>query len=290
MTLLSGPALWLRLVVIGALWGAAFPLIRFLAFHFPPFTMAAVRGTLASVAVLAFLWWRRQLGALDRRVAFAALVLGTLNGVLPNTLMPLALVRIEAAPASLVQAAGPLVVTLLAAAFLPGEAPSRRMLGGVALGFAGIALVVGPGGLEGGSLAGAALVFCATFSYAVGTIWLRIAPRGGAAALALGQQAVSGVLSGLLALGVDGTAALAQPASIWAVAVVLAVFSTAVPLTLFLGLVTRARAADASMVGYLQPVFATLIAATWLREVPSWPTLAGGAVVLAAVWLVTSRR
>jgi drug/metabolite transporter (DMT)-like permease len=204
--------------------------------------------------------------------------------------MPLALVRIEAAPASLVQAAGPLVVTLLAAAFLPGEKPSRRMLGGVALGFVGIALVVGPMGMQGGSLLGAALVFCATFSYAIGTIWLRMAPRGSAPALALGQQAVSGVLSGGLALGIDGTAALAQPASIWVVAVILAVFSTAVPLTMFLGLVSRARAADASMVGYLQPVFATLIAATWLQEMPSWPTLAGGAVVLAAVWLVTSRR
>ncbi|WP_137124761.1 DMT family transporter [Roseomonas sp. HF4] len=287
---LTGAALWLRLVVIGALWGASFPLIRYLAFHFPPFTLAAVRGAMASVAVLAFLWWRRELAAIDRRVAMGALVLGTLNGVLPNTLMPLALMRIEAAPGSLVQAAGPLVVTLLAAAFLPGEKPTRRMLGGVALGFAGIALVVGPGGMSGGSLAGAALIFCATFSYALGTIWMRLKPRGAAAALALGQQGVSAILSGMLALAVDGTGALAQPAGVWAVAVVLAILATAVPLTMFLGLVTRARAADASMVSYLQPVFATLIAAAWLREVPSWPTLAGGAVVLASVWLVTSRR
>lgn len=28
---LSGAALWMRLLVIGALWGAAFPLIRYLA-------------------------------------------------------------------------------------------------------------------------------------------------------------------------------------------------------------------------------------------------------------------
>jgi drug/metabolite transporter (DMT)-like permease len=290
MTPLTGAALWLRLAIIGALWGAAFPMIRYLAFHIPPFTLAAVRGGLASLAVLAFLWWRRELAGLDRRVAWGALVLGTLNGVLPNTLMPLALVRIEAAPGSLVQAAGPLVVTLLAAAFLPGEKPSPRMLAGVGLGFAGIVLVVGPGGLEGGSAVGAALVFCATFSYAIGTIWMRLKPRGAAAALALGQQGVSGVLSAGLALAVDGTGALAQPPGVWAVAVLLAIFATAVPLTMFLGLVTRARAADAAMVGYLQPVFATLVAATWLREVPSWPTLAGGAVVLAAVWLVTSRR
>jgi drug/metabolite transporter (DMT)-like permease len=159
------------------------------------------------------------------------------------------------------------------------------------MGFAGIALVIGPGGLSGsGTLVGAALILCATFSYAVSTVWVRRSPRGAAAPLALGQQAVSGVLSGMLALAVDGPAALVQPPAVWMVAVILAIFATAVPLTMFLGLVTRARAADSAMVGYLQPVFATLIAAVWLGEMPSWRVVAGGLVVLASVWLVTSRR
>jgi drug/metabolite transporter (DMT)-like permease len=59
---------------------------------------------------------------------------------------------------------------------------------------------------------------------------------------------------------------------------------------MFLGVVARARAADAAMVGYLQPVFATLIAAAWLGEVPSWRVIIGGLAVLAAVGLVTTRR
>lgn len=287
---LSGAALWLRLATIGALWGAAFPLIRWLAAHLPPFALAGVRGALAAVAVFAFLWFRRGLGGIGRGVLFAALVLGTLSGVIPNTLIPMALMRMEAAPASLVQAAGPLMVTLLAGLLLPAEKPTPRMLGGVALGFGGIALVVGPGGLEGGSGTGALLVLCATFSYALSTIWVRMKPRGPAAALALGQQAVSGVISGSLALAVDGPGALDQPPEVWVVAVVLAIFATAVPLTMFLHLVSRARAADAAMVGYLQPVFATVIAAAWLGEVPQARVLLGGLVVLSAVAVVTTRR
>ncbi len=287
---LAGAALWTQLVIIGALWGAAFPMIRFLAAHLPPFALAGVRGALAAVAVFAFLWARRELGGVTRGVAAGALVLGTLSGVVPNTLIPLALQRMEAAPASLVQAAGPLVVTLLAAAFLPGERPTRRMLGGVALGFAGIALVIGPAGLGGGTALGAALILAATFSYALSTIWLRWAPRGSAAALALGQQVVSGMIAGSLAMAVDGPAVLAQPAQIWLVAVLLAVFATAVPLTMFIGLATRVPAAQSAMVSYLQPVFATIIAVLWLGEVPSWSVVAGGCVVLASVWLVTARR
>jgi drug/metabolite transporter (DMT)-like permease len=290
MTPLSGAALWLRLMLIGALWGAAFPLIRYLAAHFPPFMMAGVRGALAAVAVFVFLWFRRELGGAGRAVLLAACVLGIFSGVVPNTLIPMALQRMEAAPASLVQAAGPLIVTLLAGALLPAERPSPRMLGGVALGFCGIALVIGPGGFSGGTAMGALLVLGATFSYAVSTIWVRMAPRGPAAGLALGQQAASALISGSLALAVDGPGALVQPAHVWAIAVLLAIGATAVPLTLFLGLVARARAADAAMVGYLQPVFATLIAAAWLGEVPEPRVLAGGALVLAAVGLVTARR
>jgi drug/metabolite transporter (DMT)-like permease len=287
---LSGAALWLRLVAISALWGAAFPLIRYLAAFLPAFALAGLRGALAAVAVFAFLWWRRALGGFTPSVLGASLVLGTLAGVLPNTLLPLGLQRMEAAPASLVQAAGPLMVTLLAAAFLPGEVPTRRMLLGVGVGFVGIALVIGPDMLGGGTLAGAALILAATFSFALSTVYVRATPRGPAAPLALGQQAVSGVLSGTLALAVDGPGALVQPPQVWLAAALLAVFATAVPLTLYLSLVARAQAAHSAMVGYLQPVFATLIAALWLGEVPSWGVIAGGAVVLASVWLVTSRR
>ncbi len=148
-----------------------------------------------------------------------ALVLGVLSGVIPNTLLPMALQRMEAAPASLVQAAGPLIVTLMAGAMLQGEKPTARMLAGIGLGFCGIALVVGAGGLGGGSVTGALLVLAATFSYALSTIWVRSADRGPAAALALGQQAVSGVLSGSLALAVDGPGALVQPPEVWLAAV-----------------------------------------------------------------------
>jgi drug/metabolite transporter (DMT)-like permease len=290
MTPLTGAALWSRLLLVSALWGAAYPLIRYLAAHMPPFAVAGVRGALAAIAVFVFLWLRRDLGTIPRRVLGGALVLGVLSGVIPNTLLPMALQRMEAAPASLVQAAGPLIVTLMAGAMLQGEKPTARMLAGIGLGFCGIALVVGAGGLGGGSVTGALLVLAATFSYALSTIWVRSADRGPAAALALGQQAVSGVLSGSLALAVDGPGALVQPPEVWLAAVILAIFATAVPLTLFLGLAMRARAADSAMVGYIQPVFATAIAAAWLGEVPSWQVVAGGAVVLGSVWLVTSRR
>lgn len=290
MTPLAGSALWVRLITIALLWGATYPLIRYLAAALPAFTMAAVRGVLAAIVVFVFLWLRGTLAGIDRKVVLGSVVLGFFAGVLPNALIPTALRHMEAAPAALVQAAGPLVITLLAGLLVPGEKPTPRMLAGIGVGFCGIALLAGVGGLGGSTMLGALLILTATCSYAFSTVWVRMAPRGPAAALALGQQAVSGILSSGLALSFDGTAALAQPPDIWVVAVILAVFCTAIPLTMFLGLATRARAADTAMVGYLQPVFAALIAAVWLGEVPSWQVVAGGTVVLAGVAIVTTGR
>jgi drug/metabolite transporter (DMT)-like permease len=70
----------------------------------------------------------------------------------------------------------------------------------------------------------------------------------------------------------------------------LGVFTSALPLTMFLTLLTRARATDAAMVGYLQPPFAAALGAVLLGEWPALPVVAGGAIVLAGVWLATSRR
>ena len=70
----------------------------------------------------------------------------------------------------------------------------------------------------------------------------------------------------------------------------LGVLASALPMVLFLRLLRFAQASDAALVGYLQPVWATGIAALLLAEWPEAHVLAGGLVVLAGVWLASGRR
>jgi drug/metabolite transporter (DMT)-like permease len=44
------------------------------------------------------------------------------------------------------------------------------------------------------------------------------------------------------------------------------------------------------MVGYLQPIFAGVVGAVLLSEWPQPSVVLGGVIVLAGVWLATSRR
>jgi drug/metabolite transporter (DMT)-like permease len=286
--MLTGPALWWRLIVIGALWGSSFPLLRLVAMEMSPLALAALRGLFAAAGVFAFLVVTRQLGG--RLELRHWLVLGTTNGWVPNLLTAYALGSIEAAPAALIHATTPLIVAILAVPLLRDERPGLRGVAGLLLGFGGIALILGPDAFAGrASFAGGLLILISTVSYALGTIYARrVRPRS-AAQLALGQQLVSGAVALAISLPLAPAGAYDLPGSTFLVIALLGIFASALPLTMFLSLLARSRVTDASMVGYLQPPFAAAVGAALLGEVPGLMVLVGGGVVLAGVWLATTR-
>ena len=288
---MTGWPLWWRLLVISSLWGAAFPLMRFAVASIPPWWLASVRSLIAAAAVALWLALRGR-PVLPRGVMLRhALVLGTLNGWIPNILGSAAMARIDSATGALVQAAVPLLVAILGAAALPAERPGPRTVAGLVLGFSGIAVIAGPGAVEGGAGGvGAALMLVVALSYATGTVYVRAVRPGAADELAFGQQIGGGAVATLIAFALKpGGPPSAVGLGPWAAVVALAVFGSALPLTLFLSLAQRARATNASMVAYLQPVCAILLGALLLGEWAEPRVLAGGAVVLAGVWLATRR-
>jgi drug/metabolite transporter (DMT)-like permease len=289
----TGWPLWWRLLLISSLWGAAFPAMRFAAAAIPPWWIASGRAALAACVVALWLALRDRPVLPRGGMLRHALVLGTLNGWVPNILASASLARIESAAAALIEASSPLLIALLAAVALPGERPGRRTLLGLAVGFAGIAVIAGPDVLEGGaSGTGALLMLLVALSYACGTVYVRATRPGAADELAFGQQAVGGIVATLIAVAVEpgGPPMTAEVAAPWAAVAALAVFGSAIPLTLFLALAQRVRATDVATVGYLQPAFAAVFGALLLAEFPERRVLAGGAVVLAGVWLATRRR
>lgn len=283
------------LLSISALWGSCFPLIRVLARSLPPFTLSTARGALAALTLLLWLASRGELARLDRTAMRHAAVLGTLNGWVPNVLVAASLGRIESAPAALIQAAGPLVTLLLSLLLLREERPggglaALRLACGFGLGFLGVLLVLllplaQGGGGGGATLAGGLLMAAAGVSYAFGTIYGRWARIKASAPVVLGQQVASALPSLGLALLLEPFAAWDQAARVWGLVALLAIIGSALPLTLFLHLLSFARARDAALVGYLQPLWAVALASLLLGERPSLTVLIGGAIVLLGVWL-----
>lgn len=281
-------AAWRQLLVISAAWGTALMWLKLAAPALGPFTLTFWRGIVALAALAAFLALR---GTRPRVRLGDALFLGTTNGWLSSALMAFAMGRIDTAPAALVAAAMPLILAVLSHLLLPGERLTRHGVAGIVMGFAGIALVLGPDVLAAstGSTAGFLAMFGCACSYATGATYGRWSRPADAAATAAGQQAVSIVVSALFAV-LSGQG-IAPPPDLGTALSVLALgtVATALPMVLYWRLLARAPTATAGFVDYLIPLWATLIAVTILGERPQPTALAGGALVLGGIAVASGR-
>jgi drug/metabolite transporter (DMT)-like permease len=287
------------------LWATGFIFIK-LAEGVNPFVIAAMRGLVGAVALA--LWFAiLRKNPLPRPGEWRHwAVLGTLNGWGPNVLVAYALTQITAASAAMIQAAGPLIVAVLAHVLFADERLTPRRVLGVLVGFTGMAILIGPAALpqsnptdttvligpaalpqSGLSVTGVLAMVATAVSYAFGNLYARAIREADPARLALGQQVCSAIPATLLALAVIGPAAFAAVPDEAGTLLGLGVIATAAPILLFMRLIRGAGPTRAAMVGYLMPVWTTTFAILLLGERVGLREVLGGAVVLAGVAIVS---
>ena len=249
-----------------------------------PFVTASVRGLLGALTLALFFVLQGRSLLPQGREWRDWLVLGTVNGWGPNVLVAFALTEITAASASMIQAATLLIVALAAHALFADERLTPKRLAGVLVGFVGMGILIGPAAFpdSGVSAAGAFAMVAVAVSYAVGNIYARAVKEADPARLALGQQFFSAVPATGLALALAGPAAFATVPEHGLSLLCLGVLATAVPILLFMRLIRGAGPTRAAMVGYLLPVWTTLLAVLFLGECE----VSGGAIVLLGVAIV----
>jgi len=278
------------LLVISACWGSGFLFIKIAAQTLPPFAIATARGFISASAILLWFILARRAFMPDRRHVRHMIVLGAVNGWIPNAMTAMAITRIDSALAAMIQASSPLIVALLSHVFLAEERMNARRALGITIGLGGIFLLVGPAALldAGGTAIGGALMIAVSISYASGTVYVRrVRPRDNAA-VALGQQ-ISSMLPALaLCLAFEPIPAWDQPALVWGALLGVGVIASAIPMAMFLQLLRFAEATQAASVGYLMPIWAAGFGVILLGERLASTTLLAAAIVLTGVWLVAS--
>lgn len=269
-------------------WGCQFLIIKLLQGDVAPQIVASVRAMVAALALGIVVLVLRQSILPRGREWRDWLILGTTNGWIANILVVYALARMDSGPAALIQASGPLLTACLAHLFLPGERLSALKSVGILIGFAGVLFLIGPGLLEGGgTLIGVLAMLGVTLGYASGNIYARIVPQAEPLRLAFGQQIVSGLAATLISLMVVGPAGYAPVLSHGPALLVLGLLCSAMPIWLFMRLITAAGATRASMTGYLIPTVAVILGIVILQEPLVPRQILGGAIVLIGVAIVT---
>lgn len=278
-----------HLAICAATWGSSFIFIKLTHGEVDPFTLSVIRAGIAAAAMALWVMWLGQAPWPARDEWQDWLVLGSVNGWIPNILVAFALERMTAGMASMVQAATPLFTAFFAHLLFADERLGRQRVLGLATGFGGTLLLVAPRLGQGGSEALAILAMIGVvLGYGSGNIYARYRRTVRPERLALGQQVVSAAVSAPLALLIAGPMATVTALRDhgWAL-LVLGLFCTAVPILAFMRLITRAGPTKASMTGYLAPATAVFLGMVVLGERLTPGQIVGGLVIMLGVAIIT---
>src|SRR5213595_3278691 len=153
---------WLIIGVLALIWGGAFFFIGVAVRHVPPLTYVWLRLTIAAVAMWLFLRFRGQSLDLPRQVWASIVVLAVLNNALPFALFGWGQTHIASGLASILNATTPIWGVIVAHFLTHDERMSPRKIGGVLLGFGGVATMIGPALLANIGTSGLAQLACIT--------------------------------------------------------------------------------------------------------------------------------
>jgi drug/metabolite transporter (DMT)-like permease len=275
-----------RLVLLGAIWGMSFVFIKVGNRGFTPVQVSFGRMLFGLLALTPVVLAERGRLPRDRRTWGHLFVAAVLVNSAPFTLFAFGEQRISSLLAGIWNGTTPLFVLVVVLLTLPEERPTRERAFGLALGFAGVLVVLGAWrGLGSGELAGSAACLAAAILYGIGFPYLRRNLATGALSvpvLAFGQLAV-GTLQLALVLPFAGGIPAALPAGPLAAVAVLGAAGTGAAYLLSYSIIRAAGATAASTVTYLVPVFATIAGVALLGEHLTWNEPAGGLLVLAGV-------
>jgi len=301
--------IWIALITVYIVWGSTYLAIRFAVETMPPFLMAATRFLIAGAILYA---WRRASGdpAPSRIEWRSAALVGIFLLVGGNGSVVWAEQRVPSGIAALMVGSAPLWMVLIDA-FSPFAAlrtsaarrtvnakPAWQTYLGVALGFSGIVVLIGPSILSGNSqemdLIGIAALVLAAFLWATGSLYSREARLPASPLLGTGMEMLVGG-AGLLILGTFSgewgrlNLPAVSSASLLSLGYLI-VFGSLVGYAAYTWLLRSAPTPLVSTYAYVNPLIAIFIGNLLASEPLTAHILISTAIILGAVALINTPR
>jgi drug/metabolite transporter (DMT)-like permease len=275
-------------VLLAAIWGASFMLMKLGAAEFGPFATAFMRVLLASLFLLPLLVWRGQLAALRAHWG-RIFTVGALNSGIPFALFGFAVLHINTGLTSILNATTPLWGAIVAWLWLRDRPTPIRMLG-LVIGFAGVAALAWDKATfkAGAASPGLAVMatLAATLCYGVAASFTK-KYLAGVPPLASATGSQMGATLFLLLPALTHLPTQAPSPRAWVAIVLLAFFCTAVAYVLYFRIIAHAGPARAVAVTFLIPVFGVAYGGIFLSELVTSTMVMCGAVIVLGTALST---
>ncbi len=292
---------WLWLCLLSCFWGSAFIFMEVALLSFSPAWIVMGRMAVAAGVLNGVLLSQQRQGMLRQLPLSLWLKCGGLS--LLNNLLPFGLVvwgqqHISASLAAILIAAAPLFTVVLAVFWLEERLSVTRSLG-VALGFAGVVVLVGPDVLKGFNLTGLGelAILGAALSYAIaGFVGRRFKDMPtqlvSTMTVTMGAVLMVGVV-GVLALSsvprLDGALRLTWNGSAAIAVLCLGIFSTASAYLIYYRLLAQAGVVNTSLVSFLVPISALILSTVFLGERLDGTSVIGMSLILSGLAVLDER-
>ena len=276
-------------------WGSTYLAIRYAVATIPPFVMAGARFLLAGIMLIAWSKWRDGARATASNWKAAAIA-GALLLAGGNGAVVWAEQRVPSGLTALLVAAVPLWMVLAEWLRPRGKRPTAGVVIGIAVGIAGIFLLIGPGSLGGERVdpAGAAALVLGSLSWAIGSLYSREADLPANPIFATGMEMFAGGAVLWLGALIAGEwhhldLARATPASVGGF-FYLVVFGSLIGFTAYAWLLRVSTPAKVSTYAFVNPVIAVLLGWAIAHEPVGPRTIVAAAVIIGAVALITMAK
>lgn len=273
----------LLFIALAIAWGFAFVAMKLALRHADPYFLAAVRTGGSLPVVFGWLWATRRPLGLPRRDVPAVALLGAVNTGALMLLLLIGLDGLSAGLGSILLYTYPLIAALVGTLFL-GEHADRRLVTGLALGFAGIVSIAGP---TAGPVAPDIVMLGAAVSWALGTLLFKLLAPGRDVFVLAAWTLVFGA-----AVDVAAWLVIGAPVPSWSLQLAWSTAYMTVPgfgfaWLAWYWLLDRGDAGRVSAYLFLTPVFALISGAVVLGEAVSWGKIAGIVLVGLGIFLVS---
>ncbi|OWY05144.1 EamA family transporter [Thioclava sp. F1Mire-8] len=286
------PLAWALLAALALIWGSSFLSNRAALEGAGVFTVVFLRVASGAVLIWAYVALRRL--PVPRHPIYLGhfLIMGLLNNAIPFSLIVWGQKHIDSGLASILNASTAIFGALVAAVVFTDERLSARKATGIAVGFAGVVVAIGPDALKGFDLtsAGQLAVLGAALSYGFAGAYARFAIRGLRPEVAAAGMLTGGAIWTLpILLFTEGVPSFDYAPSVWIAMLWLGVGCSALAYLLYYRILALAGAANLALVTLLIPPVAILAGWAVYGERLGWAEALGFAI-LALGLLILNRR
>jgi len=279
--------------LVYVVWGSTYLAIRVGIESFPPLLLAGSRHLLTGLILYPLLRWKTGVRptAQHWRMSFITgfLLLGIGNGG-----VCLAEQTVPSGVTALLVATVSLWMVLIDWLRPGGTRPVPRVTAGLILGFAGLALLVGPRNLGGSGRVdplGVGILLLASLAWASGSVYSKHAGGlSGSPLMGAAMQSLSGGIALWVAGIASGETRALHPAAIslrsWLALGYLIVFGSMVGFTAYIYILKKSTATRVATYAFVNPVVALFLGWLLIGESITLRTIIAAAVILTAVLLV----